>query len=336
MSATNFLSKGSEVRRKADGLIGEIYAVDSSKGIVTVRWKAGRRFQTLICTLEQFTEYWDVTRLGSSRSSVIIRIFAGVFIFISIVCFMVAALTNSGSSTPQNSIDTQVQQQKSEGEITSNVAPGIEVIQNSQELILELKTNLPPKTNLMATIVNPINQGGDGYDGQAQAEVQNNQIARFGPFSNDGNRLLPGIYVVSISSIMAALQPKEVQQYIGEHGERLTGSSVMTLPGTQEKIFWQTFKFKLNPDGSASSQLHNDRNIDSVTHTPPQSIAQIMAIVERLNDMCRDGLGNDNATQKVCNERDGLVQQLQAENWCWGHDGQIGADRTWEPCQNKK
>ena len=57
-----------------------------------------------------------------------------------------------------------------------------------------------------------------------------------------------------------------------------------------------------------------------------------MAQEEALNDKCRDGSGGDEATLEACNERDVILGKIQARNWCWGHEGQIGADRTWEPC----
>jgi hypothetical protein len=55
-----------------------------------------------------------------------------------------------------------------------------------------------------------------------------------------------------------------------------------------------------------------------------------------LNDKCRDGVGDadDKATQKVCEARDIILGEIKTKGWCWGHDGQIGADRNWEPCQH--
>lgn len=68
------------------------------------------------------------------------------------------------------------------------------------------------------------------------------------------------------------------------------------------------------------------------SNSPPEDVAKLMAQEEALNDKCRGGSGDDEATLKACDERDLILGKIQAQKWCWGHDGQIGADRTWEPC----
>ena len=128
---------------------------------------------------------------------------------------------------------------------------------NDQRPILNVTTNLPPKTLLMATLVNPINQGGDGYFGQVSAAVQTNQVVQFGPFSKNEDALSPGSYKLTVITIMAAGQPEEVRPFFGAHGERLSGPQVFTLPGTSEKGISQTFQFTINPDGSQSHPLHS-------------------------------------------------------------------------------
>lgn len=137
--------------------------------------------------------------------------------------------------------------------LASDITLDLNVTGNDQKPILNVKTNLPPKSILMASLANPINQGGDGYFGQASAAVQANQVVQFGPFSKTGDRLSPGIYQVTVTTVMAALQPEEVQPFFGAHGERLTGHPVITLPGTSERGISQTFQFKINPDGSTST-----------------------------------------------------------------------------------
>lgn len=87
---------------------------------------------------------------------------------------------------------------------------------------------------------------------------------------------------------------------------------------------------------SEIEQAKPSASVGTASETPSKSVAQLIAQEEKLNDICRNGSRDDNATQEVCVARDDLLQQLQAQNWCWGHDGQIGAERTWEPCQNKK
>jgi len=132
----------------------------------------------------------------------------------------------------------------------------LDVIGNDQKPILNVKTNLPPKTILMANLANPINQGGDGYFGQAKGAVADNQIVQFGPFSKTGDNLSPGTYLLTVSTVVADLQPKEVQAFFGVHGEGLMGRQVLTLPGTLERLVLQKFQFKINPDGSIDNLPH--------------------------------------------------------------------------------
>jgi hypothetical protein len=132
----------------------------------------------------------------------------------------------------------------------SDITLDLSVTGNSQSLTLTGKTNLPPKTILMANVVNPIDQGGDGYTASAKTAVSANQDVQFSPFSKAGGRLSPGTYKVTVATALAALQPQEVQSFFGVHGGSLTGRQVLTLEGTSERIFWQTLEFKINPDGS--------------------------------------------------------------------------------------
>ncbi len=74
----------------------------------------------------------------------------------------------------------------------------------------------------------------------------------------------------------------------------------------------------------------------NISAKPPEDVAQLIAQEETLNDKCLGGSGDDKATLKACAERDVVLEKIKAKNWCWGHDGQVGADRTWEPCQGKK
>jgi len=47
MASTGFPKRGTRVIRKADGLIGEVYAIDPSKDLLTVRWAARPGHNTL-------------------------------------------------------------------------------------------------------------------------------------------------------------------------------------------------------------------------------------------------------------------------------------------------
>lgn len=146
---------------------------------------------------------------------------------------------------------------------------------NNQKFILTAKTNLPVRTILMANVANPMNRGGDGYGGSTEAAVLANQTVAFGPFTKTKDRFVPGTYKVAVTTVMAALQPEEVQPFFGEHGERLTGRQVLTLPGTSERIVSQTFQFKINQDGSLDSPMPSEHQTgDGLAGGSPDDIWQ--------------------------------------------------------------
>ena len=53
----------------------------------------------------------------------------------------------------------------------------------------------------------------------------------------------------------------------------------------------------------------------------------------KLNDDCRGGSGDDPQTMKACEKRDAIVEELAKKGWCYGHEGQIGAEKIWEKCK---
>lgn len=65
---------------------------------------------------------------------------------------------------------------------------------------------------------------------------------------------------------------------------------------------------------------------------PPKAVVKLMKQQEQLNEQCRGGSGDNPATMKACDQRDKVLTKIEAEGWCWGHDEQTGADKTWEPC----
>jgi hypothetical protein len=74
---------------------------------------------------------------------------------------------------------------------------------------------------------------------------------------------------------------------------------------------------------------------------PSEEVQKMMDQEETLNDKCRDGVTNpqgitdQNLTQKVCAIRDEMLEKIKTAGWSWGHEGQVGADRTWEPVAAK-
>lgn len=66
---------------------------------------------------------------------------------------------------------------------------------------------------------------------------------------------------------------------------------------------------------------------------PSREVSDLIRREEAANDRCRGGSGDNPATHRACSQRDGLVEQLEKLGWCYGHEGQVMADRKWEPCQ---
>ena len=149
--------------------------------------------------------------------------------------------SQSGSSATASLNDT------SQEAIPSEISMTLGVSGNDRPVLI-LKTNLPPKAILMVTVANPINKGGDGYFAQQQGRVEDDQTIRIGPFTKSGGGLSVGKYQVTVQTIMATLQPPEVQPFFGFHGENLTGPQIALLPGTSERSFVTTFDIVINPD----------------------------------------------------------------------------------------
>jgi hypothetical protein len=68
---------------------------------------------------------------------------------------------------------------------------------------------------------------------------------------------------------------------------------------------------------------------------PSAEAKQLMDKEEGFNEKCRGGSGDDHNTVLVCGVRDSLLNTIHALGWCWGHDGQIDANRKWESCPRK-
>lgn len=65
---------------------------------------------------------------------------------------------------------------------------------------------------------------------------------------------------------------------------------------------------------------------------PPKDVASLIAKEEQLNDKCRGGSGDDQATMKACEERDEIFKQIREKNWCWGKNGQFEYQKKWQKC----
>ena len=69
---------------------------------------------------------------------------------------------------------------------------------------------------------------------------------------------------------------------------------------------------------------------------PPVYVADLMFIEDMLTNRCRGGASDDPDTQKACVVGYRVFHAIEAEGWCWGHVGQVDADKGWEPCPVRK
>jgi hypothetical protein len=209
------------------------------------------------------------------RASKLAKILGVLFLcLVLIVIFAPKARTPDSTQSTPNDTTAEPAQPTAANASASDITLDLSVIGNDRKPILNVRTNLPPKSILMATLVSPILRGGDGYFGQTEGAVQTNQVVQFGPFSNAEDRLSSGIYLVTVTTVMADVQPEEVQPFFGMHGERLRGPQVSILPGTSERLASQKFQFQINPDGSISNLPSNAHTLGLASDAPPPELSQ--------------------------------------------------------------
>lgn len=98
---------------------------------------------------------------------------------------------------------------------------------------------------------------------------------------------------------------------------QITADGARTLfAGYGKPIFWSKDQFTV---------LDDSPKPDSATRS-------LMTKELALNEKCRGGSGDDPKTGSACASREKVYAQIHARGWCWGHQGDIGADRTWVRC----
>ncbi|MBW4049325.1 MAG: hypothetical protein HIU89_15815 [Proteobacteria bacterium] len=65
---------------------------------------------------------------------------------------------------------------------------------------------------------------------------------------------------------------------------------------------------------------------------PPHDVEVLLKSEGLWNDKCRDGSGDNSATQKACDQRDIMFKQINAKGWCWGPDDKPESDKSWQAC----
>ena len=81
MSSRKYPAKGAQVKRKEDGLAGQVYVSSPTTDLVAVRWEKEDGTGTLLYDIDQFTREWVLARAKSATWKV-----AAVAIAIVAVC----------------------------------------------------------------------------------------------------------------------------------------------------------------------------------------------------------------------------------------------------------
>jgi hypothetical protein len=62
MSSRKYPAKGAQAKRKADGLVGQVYVSSPTTDLVAVRWRKEDETGTLLYDIEQFSGEWELVR----------------------------------------------------------------------------------------------------------------------------------------------------------------------------------------------------------------------------------------------------------------------------------
>lgn len=67
MSSRKYPAKGAQAKRKADGLMGEVYVSSQATDLVAVRWRKEDETGTLLYDIEQFSFEWELMRTPGAK-----------------------------------------------------------------------------------------------------------------------------------------------------------------------------------------------------------------------------------------------------------------------------
>lgn len=130
----------------------------------------------------------------------------------------------------------------------------VSVEENSGKPVFTIDTNLPNETNLMLTL-----SRGD-YTGQTHVIV-NNGVASSEEFSDKGDPLSEGEYLLTVSMSIPKLQPDAVRKVIGENGENMSGKYVLDSEIGDSMYLSGDFNFFLS--GVAESDVPSEVESDT-------------------------------------------------------------------------
>ncbi len=92
MGPAAFPAKGAQTRRKADGILGEVYANDPPHNLLSVRWPTiPGAYDSADYTPEQFARVWELTgvQLAEPRPSAVAAGIIGVAVLLSLISVLV-------------------------------------------------------------------------------------------------------------------------------------------------------------------------------------------------------------------------------------------------------
>jgi hypothetical protein len=67
MSSRKYPAKGAQAKRKADGLMAQVYVSSPATDLVAVRWRKEDETGTLLYDIEQFSREWDLVRTNGAK-----------------------------------------------------------------------------------------------------------------------------------------------------------------------------------------------------------------------------------------------------------------------------
>jgi hypothetical protein len=67
VSSRKYPAKGAQAKRKADGLVGQVYVSSPTTDLVAVRWRKKDETGTLLYDIEQFSREWELIRASGAK-----------------------------------------------------------------------------------------------------------------------------------------------------------------------------------------------------------------------------------------------------------------------------
>jgi hypothetical protein len=71
---------------------------------------------------------------------------------------------------------------------------------------------------------------------------------------------------------------------------------------------------------------------DSTQEAIPTAVQSLLELWEKQNAKCRGGSGDEPETLRMCDARDETSRRLDKLDYCYGKNGQIGAEMEWHRC----